>query len=169
MRRAVQDRVDQLASHLPYLLAAVAQTTGNVLELGGGVASTPALHKALLGTGRVLVTIERALTWRERLKMYAEPWHLIVADGVSLAPLIQWGAVLVDSDPGSERPEIVRSLRGADAQLVVVHDTEDENARAYGWGDSLDGWEHRWDSPPGARGVRTTVLSNLRAFEWPAP
>lgn len=164
------------SSHLAVLLAAVDQTTGDVLEVGGGEFSTPALHGAIEGDQdaiaceRTLVTVEPNARWREKLLGYACAWHKIAAScPMAFVELLDWGVIFLDQEPRRERAPMLEALRDVVVDFVVVHDTEDLNAKAYGWGESLFGWTYTWHSPEKiiARVAtpRTTVLSNVKPFD----
>jgi hypothetical protein len=149
------------------LLAAVRQTREGVLEVGGGVYSTSALHTELASVSRTLVTVEPNQAWRSKLVAFECSWHRIVSRAeIGWIDLLPWGVIFLDQEPQTDRPKLLNQLRRVQVDLIVVHDTEDLNARAYGWGESLTGWEHAWHSPERPRAPRTTVLSNRRAFEW---
>ena len=69
------------------------------------------------------------------------------------------GLMFIDGTEG-ERVHDVRIAKAWQVPIVVVHDTEDEQAASYNWDGCLDGWKYRYDyvCPPFAE--RTTVLSD---------
>ena len=115
------------ATHLPMLIAAVAQSSGPVLELGCGDTSTPMLHAMLHGTGRLLWSIDNELPWVERFALLRREWHLIEQ---SMWPLpvtsdARFGVVLVDHAPAHQRAADMIRLKDR-ADFLILHDAEGE-------------------------------------------
>lgn len=116
-------------SHYPILAAAVAKTTGPVLELGAGHWSTPMLHY-MCREWRQLITAETDFGW---LKQFVEgysrhPIHEFhhVTDWTQwdvLEKRAPYGVAFVDCAPGEIRHELIRRLQGR-AHFIVAHDSE---------------------------------------------
>src|SRR3972149_11091960 len=64
-------------SHLGCLIQAFGKTTGDVLELGTGVFSTPYLHYACTLAKRNLVSYENFQEWYEFMKTYENEYHKV--------------------------------------------------------------------------------------------
>jgi len=144
-------------SHLPVLRWAVEHTKGPILELGGGLYSTPFLHQ-VSADGRLVVTVERNKRWLPHLREYAGPSHWVL-DSI---PPGYWSVVLVDQEEHLRRPEL-EGLRGS-FDIALIHDTEPGGESLYGWGDYLSTFQHRFEYRPG--GVPwTTLVSDTRALD----
>jgi hypothetical protein len=114
------------ASHLPLLLACVSATTGPVLELGVGHASTPILHSVLQGTGRHLTSLENHPAWLAAFQHCANDQHTVEAetfDSVNRAAAKSWSVVFIDNSPGQGRAALLKLFLPV-ADYVVVHDVE---------------------------------------------
>lgn len=132
----IDNRYDACAwgSHLPALMACIAATTGDVLEVGIGHFSTPILHGACLG--RKLVSVEDNKEWFDRFSIpYGRGFehHFINADYDSIMPRLaedKWSVVFLDHSPGGDRrrKDFVRMIGSSD--FVVVHDFHGENSDA---------------------------------------
>ena len=124
-------------THLPMLAYCVANSTGPVLELGMGDASTPFLHA--LCKGRLLVSGDFNSEWCEKYRAFETLTHIIahVTDwlqwGYIKDPIQRWGAVLVDQSPGEMRTPVVRALKGK-AKFLVLHDSEKDHGSGANYG-----------------------------------
>lgn len=144
---------DTYATHQKYLLEAVKQTTGKVLELGAGEGSTRVLHelcKALTGKqllqdggARLLVTIDNSADWIGKFLSLKDDGHRFEhnPDPASSMWLVnhQWGVVFVDHAPGETRAKAVERVRNK-ADYIVVHDTEDCGYQIY---DLLESFKYK--------------------------
>lgn len=134
-RRATQDL--GVGSHVPVLAAAVAKTTGPVLECGTGWWSTPLLH--LMCKDRPLVSLETDREWVEKFGQMRSPMHDLrhVSDwkAVDLIDSVEWSVAFVDNSPGEERIDVIRRLRSK-TTFIVAHDTDADippSGGNYGW------------------------------------
>jgi hypothetical protein len=129
-------------THFPILAAAVAHTTGPVLELGCGAGSTIMLHYMCAGK-RLLVTAETDRKWLRKFTDYAtvntserlhDHWLKYVEDWdkFDIIEGFQWGMAFVDCAPGEARARLVERLKGR-AHFIVVHDTELDSGGNYGF------------------------------------
>ena len=111
----------QWQSHLPALLACIAVTGGDVLELGIGHFSTPHLHAFCLASGRVLVSVEPDASWLGEFKgRYGSQMHWF-SDRI---PDKRFSVALVDHSPGGmNRADALRQLVEV-CEFVVVHDAQ---------------------------------------------
>ena len=108
-----------VGSFLPWLKWALTQTSGPVLELGGGYFSSPVVHEAFK-FGRSAVTYEYDPVWAhvlsERFTQPITPDFELVAD-------LEWDVVLVDCE-GWNRLAFVEALRPR-TKVFVIHDSQD--------------------------------------------
>jgi hypothetical protein len=162
--------MDIYGTHLPALMAAVANSNGPILEFGCGYYSTLVLHEYCRTAKRRLVSAETDLDWLLRFSDMIEDWHEFYhvhdwddfhSDVVSKNT---WGTVFIDHKPGERRATDLRLVRDL-AEFVVVHDTEtDFNTGAdYKYEPAFKLYKYRVDY----RRVRpyTTVVSQTREIE----
>lgn len=158
-------------SHIPILAAAVAQTTGPVLELGAGDSSTPMLHYMCKGMGRGLVTFDNDPKWVLRFAEYngkthmvcgvCPPWTMSVEKPECWYPsqgFDRWGVAFVDCAPAEIRTPLIQRLKDL-ADLIVVHDSEAK----YGYERVIP--EFKYVSEFRRFRPYTLVLSNYRSFD----
>jgi hypothetical protein len=118
------------SSHLPVLMEVMRRTTGDVLELGPGVFSTPVLHWLCETQGRNLLSVENDAKWSWFCRQYYETdlhKHLLVKNWDDAKEAIDkpWDVVLVDHSP-SERRVIEIALLKDRAKYLVLHDANPE-------------------------------------------
>lgn len=113
----------QYQSHLPALLACIAQSDGPVLELGVGHFSTPHLHALCGALGRNLISVESDKEWRHEFQKYEHaPWHYVVRDWCDLG--LRWGVAFIDHSPGgANRAAAFKALIDV-SEFVVAHDAQ---------------------------------------------
>lgn len=159
-----------VGSHVPFLAAAVARSSGPVAEFGTGWWSTPMLHYMCAGK-RHLDSYETDQEWLKVMAQFSGPDHLLHHvskwNDVELLPF--YGAVFVDCSMDStltphHRPALVKRLK-TKAKFIVCHDTEADIRPAagdYGWAE-LDGL-FKYQST--FKGIRpwTTVYSDIEEF-----
>jgi len=123
-------------SHLPALLYALSKTVGDVLEVGVGHFSTPALHNYCLGADRNLVSVEDNPEWfthfRDRYQRFG---HAFISGPYDqsipfLAKSGSWAVAFIDNSPGGarRRDDFVSLLPVS--KYVIVHDYHLENEDA---------------------------------------
>lgn len=146
-------------SHLPVLHRMVAGSDGPILELGSGFYSTPFLHWACFRSQRRLCTYESNPAFHAAFNGWSCHWHRLVLiddwDEVDVRP--EWSVVLIDHEP-EERRRIDIS-RVTHAKLVVVHDTEPQSERKYGYESVYGLYKYRYDFRDAF--PHTSVLSNF--------
>lgn len=143
------------SSHLQALAWALARTTGDIVEYGGGWYSTPLFHGHCEATGRELYTVETDEWMANQL---AQGWGGRVGRtpesiGVPKKP----GLVFIDDGDPALRSNYLAVSGGA--QLVVVHDTEPASEPNYpGMREALEQYRYRrdWTVFP----WWTTIVSN---------
>lgn len=115
------------SSHLQALAWALARTTGDIVEYGGGWYSTPMLHGFCEATGRALYTVESDQWMADQL---VQGWGGRVgrtAEAIDAPPAP--GLVFIDCGDPALRAAYLSVSHGA--QLVVVHDTEPASEENY--------------------------------------
>jgi hypothetical protein len=149
------------ASHEPVLAACVTFSRGDIIEIGGGMYSTPLLHYLAKATGRNLVTVETCPAWAERLKVYARPFHRVFSSFEAAAAVLQsvpFGMAFVDGHE-NERAGAIRGL--LHVPWVIVHDTEACHLSQYpGLAEALAMFNRRVDIRIPEFNNQTSVLSN---------
>lgn len=128
------------ATHLGLLIACMNKTSGDVLELGVGLFSTPYLHYACTGSMRNLLSLENDKGWLRHFKgsefmhfLYSNDYHqLELVDNYENSPLIdkKWDVVLVDQTPDVSRKETVKKLANK-AKYIIIHDSNEKYEKVY--------------------------------------
>jgi hypothetical protein len=179
--------VDLFSTHQPLLVAAMLNTQGPILEMGGGYYSTPIVSAFANAQRREAHTIETGAAVYELLKRFSSPFHKIwpvsgydfAADGrfMPRADTTRAQYIAIQSrfltDFRNESPQrwsvvFIDQAPGylrvpaiehfADtADFIVTHDTEEH---AYGFEPCLSTFRHRWDSR--LHVPHTTIVSNFR-------
>lgn len=121
-------------THLPCLIRAMEKTTGDVLELGMGVFSTPYLHYQCILSNRKLVSYENFKPWIQFFidYKYECPNHEIVfVDDYANAKIDKpWDVVLIDQTPDSRRIVDVKRLANL-ARYIIIHDSNGSQDKIY--------------------------------------
>lgn len=108
---------------MPALQWACENTTGPILELGGGYFSTPFLHSLALDQRDVL-TYEYDPHWRQELEERFESlFHKITGEFIDAA-WRPWSVVLIDCE-GWSRVPFFKALRQY-AGVMCIHDSQDD-------------------------------------------
>jgi len=145
-------------------MTVMAKTTGNVLELGTGVFSTPYLHYACMLANRKLVSIDNDRSWQKWVDYYRSPTHeIIFIDDWDKAPIDKpWDVVLVDHSPSIRRKEDIKRLANF-AKYIVIHDSTKTYYHTYAYHEIYTLFKYRkvWDKDQ----RRTDVLSNFISLE----
>ena len=144
-----------VGSHVAVLSAAIARTTGPILECGLGHWSTPLIH--LMANGeRHIISLETDVKWLEKFLHLERAWHQFrTIYGENQKEQIQaWieyaqaledcvfanGVVFLDQSPGEARVPMAMALKGK-ALYIICHDTCADippGGGNYGWA-QLDG------------------------------
>jgi len=151
------------ASHIPILAKMVMETTGDVLEVGAGLFSTPLLNQLLEGSGRRLITIESEKEWIDFLRPLANEYHTILkSDNNDLTGILDWcsrktwGLVFIDNHPDHLRHTFLQAVKSS-AEFIVCHDTQEGHLFDIGWNETLSEFKYKLE-------VKhlpwTTVVSN---------
>jgi len=149
-------------THLASLIKALSKTTGDVLELGTGVFSTPYLHYQCLLSKRKLVSYENFKEYYDFFTGYGyeNKYHEInFVEKYADAKIDKiWDVVLVDQTPDSSRVETIKRLRHL-AKYIIIHDSNPSNDKNTKYSSiyGLFNYKTDWHGDNN----RTTVLSNI--------
>ena len=151
-------------THLPCLIKAFGKTTGDILELGAGVFSTPYLHYACTLSKRKLVSYENFQEWFDFLKPYENDYHKVnFVEKFADAPIDKpWDVVLIDQTPDSSRSEEIRRLKDL-AKYIIIHDSNPSNDKVTHYSTIYPLFKYKTDWN-GDRN-RATILSNFVDLE----
>ena len=156
---------DPFSTHLPLLLKIVNATKGDVLEMGIGTGSTPALHEICAAQGRRLVSLDNNPRYvQEFAAKYQSPLHEfhVIEDWTKADIEKPWSVAFVDQKPAISR-HLAAGRLANHAEYVVCHDTEPEMMKKYHFSRIFPLFRCRFDD---ALRPRTTVLSNLVNLDW---
>ncbi len=149
-------------SNLPCLIKAMEKTTGDVLELGMGVFSTPFLHYQCILQNRKLVSYENYQEWLNFFLKYHYncPNHEIhFVEKYADANIDKlWDIVLIDQTPDESRLEEIKRL-AYKAKYIIVHDTSPNQDNHYHFSTIYPLFKYKidWDREKN----HCTVLSNF--------
>lgn len=134
------------ASHYPLLIKVMQITSGDVLELGMGMASTPLLHWLCFDTGRNLISYENNKKYYDMHIRFHKDWHKIhfVEDWNKIDIIKPWSVALVDHSPARRRREDLKKLANC-SQFVIIHDTQPEDNRFYRYERIWPMYKYRYD------------------------
>ena len=132
----------RFGSHLPILMKLMEITSGPVLELGGGMYSTPFLHWACFRTKRFLHTFEDHQFYFDNIKQYERDFHKVefVTDWASIDISGPWSVALVDHNPLGRRP--VETRRLSHAEYIVFHDADDRSRKEFNYKGAFDTFKY---------------------------
>lgn len=148
-------------THLPCLIKAFEKTTGNILELGTGLFSTPYLRYMCMLNRRKLVSYENYKEWYNFLLKYYKPnenHEIHFVENYKDAYVdTTWDVVLIDQTPDSSRTEEIIRLKDL-AKYIVIHDANPSNDRVTHYSKIYPLFKYRADWTGDSN--RATVLSN---------
>ena len=153
-------------THLACLIQAFSKTTGDVLELGMGVFSTPYLHYACMLAKRKLVSYENFENWMQFFidYHYENEYHEInFVEKYSDAKIDKpWDIALIDQTPDSSRREEVKRLANL-AKYIIIHDSNENQEKNYHYSEIYPLFKYKsvWDKDKN----HATVLSNFVDLE----
>ncbi len=126
------------STHLPLLIKAVEASEGDVLEIGGGLFSTPVLHWLCKNLNRKLVTYENDAEYFEFAKQFRSHLHSVrrIEDWGEMDFKHHWGVVFIDHHPELRRGIDAINFKDT-ADYIVMHDTEKPEKYSY---DKV--WQH---------------------------
>ncbi|MEK7117077.1 MAG: hypothetical protein AAB837_02850 [Patescibacteria group bacterium] len=151
-------------SHIPVLLKLLSVTDGPILEMGGGLYSTPFLHWACFDKKRELVTCENIPEFYDMEKRYESDFHKVIfVENYDDAPIERpWSIAFIDQWPAIRRKEDIKRLADL-AQYLVAHDTEKRQNYEYRYDEIYPLFKYNFKY----RKIKphTSVLSNFNKFE----
>src|SRR3990167_4283668 len=153
-------------THLGCLIKAMSKTTGDVLEVGMGVFSTPYLHYQCMLSNRHLVSYENCKPWMDFFIKYGYPnenHEINFVEKYSDAKIDkEWDLVLIDQTPDSSRREEVKRLANL-AKYIIIHDSGGNNEKTYHYSEIYPLFKYRtnWEKDKN----QATVLSNFVDLE----
>jgi len=153
-------------THLPCLIKIMERTSGDVLELGMGVFSTPYLHYKCMLDNRKLVSYENFREWMNFFIRYGyenENHKINFVEKYSDANIDkEWDLVLVDQTPDSSRIEEVKRL-SLKAKYIVIHDSNENMESVYHYSEIYPMFKYKkvWYKDSN----HATVLSNYFNLE----
>lgn len=143
------------------------RSSGDVLELGTGVFSTPVLHWMCETKKRRLLTIENDKKWLRFCRqyyrteyhkfLYVENW-----DQCKNAINKKWDVVLVDHSPSERRIIEIRQLANL-AKYIVAHDSEPSKDKQYHYSTIYPLFKYRFNFDE--LDHNTVLLSNFIKLE----
>lgn len=137
-------------SHRPALWIAFKYTNYNVVELGSGFGSTPLLRLACSISGREFISYETNKDWAEKTGSIFTDTYFHELGKIDL--------LFIDAAPGEQRKDLIE-LHKDNADVIVIHDTEEGAQNIYGIREILNSFKYRLNYyPKGNPG--TTALSN---------
>lgn len=151
-------------THYTMLMKTVSACSGNVLEYGSGIYSTPLLHWLCKDLGKKLVTLESNQEFFKIAYQFRSRLHSIkfVEDWDSIPIREHWGVVLIDHDEPYQRRGKDALRYKSHADYIVLHDTETE--KIYGYDDIWHNFKYRYDWK--ACRPWTSVISNFKNLSW---
>lgn len=111
------------STHMPVLIKLFNKTKGPIMEIGGGVYSTPLLHWLCSDTKRKLVTYENDKNFIQFAKQYVARYHSIrlVDNFLSIPNTDRYSIIFIDHN-GHERGKTAVHFKNS-ADYVVIHDS----------------------------------------------
>lgn len=148
-------------THMPVLMKLVNMTEGPILELGGGMFSTPLLHWMCREKKRKLVSYDSSEQYFGFMKRFENDYHKVhlVKDWAGIGLDEDWSVVFIDQSGGASRARSARELAN-NADYVLLHDTDEAHDYYYQYSKIYKHYKYRWDT----KGIypRSTVLSNFK-------
>ena len=152
------------STHNGMLVKTLFNSKGIVIELGGGMFSTPLLHWLCKMLDRELITYEQEPNYYSFERQFQSRQHRIrFVDNWDNIPIPKHcGMVFVDHHPPERR--MIETLRFKDvADYIVIHDTE-RVSREYNRPEVFEQFKYRYDWK--ACKPWTSVVSNFKDLSF---
>ena len=167
-------------SHLPILMKVMSVSTGDVLEMGAGLYSSPFLYWMCKDQRREFISVEQNFEWWKMIWNVKNIKHLSILSKV-VGPKAQanyvndwdlaleqvstkfWDVVLIDHAPSRRRIVDIKELANK-TNYMVIHDTQ-RNYKFCNYNEIFPLFKYRFDySQPDwdSKVPHTTVLSNFK-------
>lgn len=136
--------VKNWSTHMALLIKVMLVSKGDVVEVGGGLYSTPLLHWMCKNMDRKLITYENDPTFIELAKGFqSENHHVIIIENWDEMDFkTHRGVVFIDHHPNERRAIDVINFKDS-ADYIVIHDTEDE--QKHKWSKAWNHFKYRLD------------------------
>jgi len=150
---------DDYSSHLPMLWLALNNTDGNVQELGSGAGSTPMLYEECKRQKRFFGSYEN-------MEYYCNKFPFVVKVS-NYMDVYLWkpNILFIDSAPGEQRKDLIE-LHKDNADVIVVHDTEEGAQNIYGIRDILNSFKYRLNYYPKGNPGTTALSNKINVCDW---
>lgn len=114
-------------THIVPLVRCFELSTGDVLEIGTGLYSTPLLDWLCEMYGRKLVSLDTDKKWSSlNIEKYQKPSHDVIfapdMDKINITDR-HWGLVLIDHSPSPRRRIDISRLKNH-ADYIIIHDSQ---------------------------------------------
>lgn len=158
----------QMSTHMLTLMRCVAETTGDVCELGAGFYSTALLHWLCLD--------RKVYTYESDPDYYHYAWKFRTnnhrarktEDFSDVDYNRHWSVVFIDhtADKGANpHTRADDALKFTNADLIVLHDTEPENEAQYGYDKLWPYFKYRYDWK-GCKPFVSVVSNTIDVTQW---
>lgn len=153
------------STHNALLLRFLDISEGDVVELGGGVFSTPLLHWYCKNKGRKLITYEDDIDFYNFEKQFKSKGHnvVFVKNWDEVDTKTHRGLVFIDHGGkkgiGYRRGEDAIRFKNS-ADYIVLHDTEEKYNKMYGYDEVWKNFKYRLDWKECE--PETSVISNFK-------
>lgn len=153
-------------THLACLIKAVSKTTGDILELGTGIFSTPYLRYECMLSNRKLVSYENYKDWYDFMLKYWTPndnHEINFVEKYSEAKTDKpWDIVLIDQTPDISRTQEAVRLKDV-AKYIILHDSNPSNHKVTHYDEIYPLFKYKTDWNGDKN--RATIVSNLVDLE----
>lgn len=151
--------VDDYSSHLPMLWLALQNTDGNVQELGSGKGSTPMLMEECKRQKRFFGSYEN-----DGYFSAMNPLIVKVKNYMDVH-LFKPNILFIDSAPGEQRKDLIE-LHKDNADVIILHDTEDGAQNIYGIREVLNSFKYRLNYYPKGNPGTTALSNKIDVTQW---
>ena len=155
------------STHTALLLKVLDHSEGDVIELGGGLFSTPWLHWYCKNKGRKLTTYDDDIDYYNFEKQFQSKGHKIRFvkdwDDVKIEKV---GVVFIDHGGkrfGGGYRRGKDAIRFKDSDYIVMHDTDEKYQKDYGYDEVWKHFKNRFDYKECQ--PETSVVSN-KDLSW---
>ncbi len=156
-------------SHLPMLYCALENTSGQVVEIGSGFGSTPALIEYCEAKSRRFYSFETNKEWAEKtgstyISNYLNLSSLFEDEGIKRV-FGDIDLLFIDCAPGEMRKDLI-AMFADHANVIVAHDVESGAEYVYGMANILSTFEYaKWYSPEG-KPWTAAVSNKIDVTQW---
>jgi len=152
---------DDYSSHLPLLYLALNKTDGHsVVELGSGKGSTMMLKQKCKEQKRNFSSYENDI-------FYAKKHDNVITKITNYMNvyLHNPSVLFIDSAPGEQRKDLIE-LHKDNADVIVIHDTEEGAQNIYGIREVLNSFKYRLNYYPVGNPGTTALSNKIDVTKW---